>query len=1287
MKKNKILILIQLLVTVSLLLQCSAQAPTVQPNPEQSGGGGSGIGTAAPDLLNTYPANGDTSIPVDTSVVLIFSEPVNLTTISPNVTISGGVTYSAALSSDGRVVILTITSGNLSPLTAYTVDIGTGVLDQDAVPKNLITNYSITFTTSADTSTFEHPRVIAASRYPAAGANNVSINQGFVDVTFTKQVDPSTVDTSSFIITPGSATGVSTTDNQTFRLQVSTPLAYNTIYAIALTAAILDSSFNPLVLDGNHTWTFTTELPPATGALTINNVWVMDITATSAIIYWTTSTPQAAINVDYGSTSGYGSLATEPAGTRTVHQVSVPGLTKATKYYFRIQYGAVTYTGSFITADDTATSDDDPITDTAGDKSLVTVAQNQILNNQDGSSYIAWKDPDGNVYASFIDNDAVPTKRWDADGTAVDSNNRTVLGLFPDFLGYCFVALGDGTNIYIKRIFNNAGALGFDAVFGVNAAATGLNISTGTNPAVTMLWGNQPANNVSAGFVTKVVPAGAVPNTTEMNIPWANYFFDYDVDLSLLAIATGNHIIDGSYNHTTIDKAGQNYRHVIGTAASVVAAAENYWIADHTVTTSFTATNHIVNTATAGTQTQTTYSNALTNAYTDHGDDLTGWGTNDLITDGTNWGYVTSNSTAINLSGLILADSGDNDFTNTNQLIDFWSFPSWLSNIYIYSLVQNTTSSAYSYTISVDNDFTLTLNNHIFPNSGENYSIWNGQYCYTHVPSAVSFYNIQFLPSGLISNGETVTLYNYITGGTADTPRTNPLYDDGVNLGSSAINDIVVNLSTYDYTNVNNIAYATSGALGLAANIMLNNQLYWILRFLNPAEPILVIGQATATVANQLVSTTKSANFSGLVEKGDLVYNITDNLYAVVTNVDDNNTLNLNKDIITINDYFLIFASNEPLIETGTVTTTGNPFTDTNANFISANGPVRVGDIVHNLNAGTSAYVTAVNSATQLTLNNNIMTTAGHRYVIIQLRVLVAYERGGDIYGKVIRLRDGSIYLNEFTICGAAGTQANVQLITSGYTSTNTGSIALYRSGAGPTYTYYAKRINGAGVVNAVDNAANGGLGVQVTPANATVLAALSDDAGGMFILYKITNDIYIRRISSAMAISWTNTINNVNDAAICRSGTGVIVTYNKTTNSSQIFAQGFTGVGGSSFGETTIVALTPWAYSSNLTITPDGNNGAIISWIDERYLTQLGYIVMSQAINSGGVRQWDADAGAGTDFDGILIGITNIWYKPYLGLKAAFYNDAGTPYGGIYLWYDRRNNKQDIFYDTKQNP
>jgi len=202
------------------------------------------------------------------------------------------------------------------------------------------------------------------------------------------------------------------------------------------------------------------------------------------------------------------------------------------------------------------------------------------------------------------------------------------------------------------------------------------------------------------------------------------------------------------------------------------------------------------------------------------------------------------------------------------------------------------------------------------------------------------------------------------------------------------------------------------------------------------------------------------------------------------------------------------------------------------------------------------------------------------------------------------------------------------------------------------------------------------------------LIETLSDDNGGMFVLYKVSNDIYVRRITSTMTISWTNTINGVVDAAMCRSANGVIITYNKTTNSSQIYAQRYTGAGAVAFGETTIVALTPYAYSSNLTIVPDDNDGALISWIDERYLPQLGYVVMAQAINSSGNPQWDADpSGTGTDYDGILIGITNIWYKPYLGLQAGFFNDGASPYGGVFLWYDRRNNRQDIYYDVKQNP
>ena len=340
MKKNTIVITTLLACIVSFSIQCSNEAPSVSPAPPV-GSGSTGIGIDAPDFLGSYPENGDTSIPVDTSIVLVFSEPVDLGTIVPgNVDISGGVTYSASASSDGRTIILTITSGNLSANTLYTVDIDTGILDQDTPQRNLITSYSFTFTTSADTSTFEHPRVIASSRYPAAGANNVSINQSFVDVTFTKPIDDTTViENASFDITPGSGTGISfSPDQQTFRLNLSTPLTYGTVHTVNLTAAIEDLSSNPLVLDGNHTWTFTTEPAPASGALAISNVWVTDITDTSAIIHWTTSIAQTAINVDYGLTSAYGSSAAEPAGTRTVHQASIGGLTLSTKYFFRIQW-------------------------------------------------------------------------------------------------------------------------------------------------------------------------------------------------------------------------------------------------------------------------------------------------------------------------------------------------------------------------------------------------------------------------------------------------------------------------------------------------------------------------------------------------------------------------------------------------------------------------------------------------------------------------------------------------------------------------------------------------------------------------------------------------------------------------------------------------------------------------------------------------------------------------------------------------------------------------------------
>ncbi|TWJ11168.1 baseplate J/gp47 family protein [Geobacter argillaceus] len=74
----------------------------------------------------------------------------------------------------------------------------------------------------------------------------------------------------------------------------------------------------------------------------------------------------------------------------------------------------------------------------------------------------------------------------------------------------------------------------------------------------------------------------------------------------------------------------------------------------------------------------------------------------------------------------------------------------------------------------------------------------------------------------------------------------------------------------------------------------------------------------------------------------------------------------------------------------GTATTiTAGKLMDAAANFTAVANPVRKGDIVRNTTKTTSATVTAVDSATQLTLSSDIFATVGNAYAIDALTVQV----------------------------------------------------------------------------------------------------------------------------------------------------------------------------------------------------------------------------------------------------------------------------------------------------------
>jgi hypothetical protein len=115
---------------------------------------------------------------------------------------------------------------------------------------------------------------------------------------------------------------------------------YLTVHALNLTSLLPDTVYNFRITSvdaaGNAAYTtnlqFRTLPPPA--APVISNIRVINITDTSAVVLWDTDIPSTSV-VEYGTTVGYGSVATAP-GMTTNHSVSLTGLTPLTPYHFRV---------------------------------------------------------------------------------------------------------------------------------------------------------------------------------------------------------------------------------------------------------------------------------------------------------------------------------------------------------------------------------------------------------------------------------------------------------------------------------------------------------------------------------------------------------------------------------------------------------------------------------------------------------------------------------------------------------------------------------------------------------------------------------------------------------------------------------------------------------------------------------------------------------------------------------------------------------------------------------------
>lgn len=208
-----------------------------------------------PTVVSVTPANGATGVCPNTIVTASFSEAMDQSSIDGTTFTlmgPGSAIVAGQVSYDGLSNSAIFTPSSSLPLnTLYTATITTGVRDMFG---NALASDSVwTFTTGANSCQPPPPPI---SETPPNGSVGVCPNI-VIAVTFPQAMDPSTINITTFTVTPG-VTGTITPDasNTIFTFTPSSILALSTTYTATITTGATDAFGNALA--SNFVWTFTT---------------------------------------------------------------------------------------------------------------------------------------------------------------------------------------------------------------------------------------------------------------------------------------------------------------------------------------------------------------------------------------------------------------------------------------------------------------------------------------------------------------------------------------------------------------------------------------------------------------------------------------------------------------------------------------------------------------------------------------------------------------------------------------------------------------------------------------------------------------------------------------------------------------------------------------------------------------------------------------------------------------------------------------------------------------------
>ncbi|MEP7197082.1 MAG: Ig-like domain-containing protein [Saprospiraceae bacterium] len=204
----------------------------------------------APIVVSTSPTNNEINVLTNKIVTATFSVPMDPFSINTtSFSLRNGSTIIPGVVSYSGIVASFTPSIPLSPNTTYTGIILATV--RNVIGTNMAADYIWSFTTAAVVA----PIVISTD--PVNNAIQVVLNK-IIKASFSMPMDPTTINTSSFILRQGSnsVSGVVTYSGITATFTPLVPLLPNTIYTATITTAAKNTM--GISLENNYVWSFTT---------------------------------------------------------------------------------------------------------------------------------------------------------------------------------------------------------------------------------------------------------------------------------------------------------------------------------------------------------------------------------------------------------------------------------------------------------------------------------------------------------------------------------------------------------------------------------------------------------------------------------------------------------------------------------------------------------------------------------------------------------------------------------------------------------------------------------------------------------------------------------------------------------------------------------------------------------------------------------------------------------------------------------------------------------------------